>query len=80
MKKQYNRPDIVFERFSMNSSIAGQCEFKAQFARDICGAELTEAITVFTDEIQNCSFKQPDGEYDMLCYHVPTDSYNVFNS
>ena len=82
MKKAYTKPDIMFENFSLCTSIANNC------VRDInllhqysCGYEWGGYI-VFGTDMTGCSLQQnltqmtPDG----FCYHNPTDSNNLFNS
>jgi hypothetical protein len=66
----------------MCTSVAAACEVKATFDKGICGVEMTETYTVFTDEIYGCNWKSEDNSanFDFLCYHVPSDNYNVFGS
>ena len=80
MKKRYEKPDIMFDNFTMSESVA-RCEEKANFARGVCGVEMGPNWIMFTDELgSSCNFIQKDLEYNGLCYHVPYDSNNVFNS
>ena len=79
MKKRYEKPDIMFDNFTMSESVA-RCEEKANFARGVCGVEMVPGWIMFTDEVGSCTFKQKDLEFNGLCYHVPMDSNNVFNS
>lgn len=80
MKKAYSRPDILFDSFSMCSAIASTCEASANFARDVCGVEMTPSISLFLEGVTGCSWIVKEEEYDGLCYHVPFDTNNVFNS
>jgi hypothetical protein len=79
MKKIYSKPDVLFDSFSLCSSIAS-CEVEATFRRDVCGVEMAIGVIMFTDSTGSCNWKQEDGEYDGLCYHVPLEAYNVFSS
>ncbi len=79
MKKRYEKPDIMFDNFTMSESVA-RCEEKANFARGVCAVETGPFTYMFTDEVNSCNFKQKDLEFNSLCYHVPMDSNNVFNS
>ena len=83
MKKQYSEPDIIFESFSLCSSIAaGGCARKINtFANGNCGAPYGKRI-VFTWEVVGCKVKAEDGSlmYDGMCYHVPVDMNALFNS
>ena len=79
MKKTYTKPEIMFEDFSLSTSIALGCEFAAHHAQDQCAFEepyFGEFIFV-NDAV--CTVKVPDG-YDGLCYHVPSPSQNIFVS
>jgi hypothetical protein len=83
MKKTYEKPDIMYENFSMSTNIAAGCEEKANYGEYICGVKWGEgAFTLFTDAIFACKTKVVDGsgEYDSLCYHNPTSENNVFIS
>lgn len=82
MKKTYSKPDILFESFSLSTSIAAGCEVKiTTIAAKQCGMKFGDTV-VFTADMGNvCSTKVVDGSlYDGLCYHVPTESNNLFNS
>lgn len=79
MKKKYTKPQIVFENFSLSTSIAGACEVKTHTpaARE-CGYDMG-GYTVFLTDITGCSFKIEENKYG-FCYHVPIDTNNLFNS
>ena len=83
MRKAYVKPEIMFESFTLSTNIAAGCEYKnGLHARDFCGYQ-TEFGVVFTDSVptgdKGCKYVQPDNN-DTLCYHVPNDSNNIFNS
>lgn len=87
MKREYAKPDILFESFSLSTSIAGDCEAKTNTsAKGQCGLPSTGLGTVFLDTIEDCSFKVKDGEFlgpgdnDGMCYHVFSQYNNLFNS
>ena len=87
MKKVYNAPQIFFESFSMSTNIAGGCEFKtSQMAEGTCGymPDRWVGLPVFISSTTGCGATYPDGEFidgtDTVCYHVPTDTKNLFNS
>lgn len=82
MKKVYEKPLIVFENFSLSTSIAAGCEKTTALQYGgTCGIQWGKS-TIFTEDVEGCSTKVIDGEekYDSLCYHIPDASYNVFNS
>ena len=81
MKKTYSKPDILFDNFTMTTSIAA-CEVEATFSRGVCGVEMTNSMTIFTDAVNGCNWKVEDADasFDFLCYHVPSDNNNVFGS
>lgn len=82
MKKPYSKPQILFESFSLSSSIAGDCEVKTDTqAAGTCGVSFG-TITIFVGSAEGCAYKVgvDDGDYNGLCYHIPLDVYNLFNS
>ena len=88
MKKVYNKPDIVFEDFSLNVSIATTCEREVgTFGRSACPIMGSEGIAFFSAGIAGslCEFDPVDfdftaDEYDGFCYDVPNENRNWFNS
>lgn len=78
MKKAYVAPEILFEDFTMSTSIAANCNILCNFVENVCGHETRNGV-VFTDDISGCVYKQPDG-FDGVCYHVPTESSDLFTS
>lgn len=81
MKKEYKKPIVVFESFSLSTSIAAGCgttpESSDLYIPGIdkyafttsCGYDVTEGAG-------------GDGEFNGFCYHVMTSTSNggVFNS
>ena len=89
MKREYTKPDILFEGFSLSTSIAGNCETKTDTeAREQCGLPSTGLGIIFTTALTNvCTFRVVDdgtfiipGTNDKVCYHVPISTQNLFNS
>lgn len=81
MKKTYSKPDILFESFALSTSIAAGCEEKPYEQTDYCGV-LWGNVTIFMSKETGCAnlIKDEDPDYNKLCYHVPSESYNVFYS
>lgn len=86
MKKVYSAPQILFESFVMSTNIAGDCEEKTNLpSNTTCGVEFSDGSSVFMVGMTGCeTFKveasNGDGEWNGLCYHVPNNEYNLFNS
>lgn len=88
MKREYAKPDILFESFSLATTIAGDCEVKTNTpAQRTCGLPSSGLGTVFTTNMVDiCTFRVPDGTFkgpgsnDGICYDVPTANNNLFNS
>lgn len=84
MKKTYSKPQIMFESFSLSTSIAGACGVKIDTqAAGTCGVDYGFMGTIFLPEVAGCSIVVGgiyDGSFNGICYHVPTDSRNLFNS
>ena len=79
MKKSYNKPDIMFDNFTMSERVAN-CEVKANFLTGICGVEMAPDLIIFTNGVAKCNVFYKDEELNGLCYHVPYDMNNVFGS
>lgn len=84
MKREYAKPIIVFEDFTLSTSIASDCEAKTNLqAKGSCGwipNDRWDRGPIFTDASTGCEITQSQAGYDTLCYHVPSESYNLFNS
>lgn len=80
MKKTYTKPEIMFEDFSLSTSIALGCELGAHHVENACAYEdKFMGVFIFTESLAVCTTKVPDG-YNKLCYHVPESSQNIFAS
>lgn len=80
MKKIYSKPEIMFESFTLSENIAGDCEFKTKLpSKDNCGYEAGRGNVIFISKETGCTYTSPDG-YDTICYHVPNDNSELFNS
>ena len=85
MKREYTKPDILFESFSLSTNIAGDCEKKTGTpSQGNCPAYLPGVtVAVFNDSIRGCIAKPPktdSDEYNGVCYHVPNVDNNLLNS
>lgn len=86
MKKNYEAPKILFEDFSLSTSIAGTCGKIASFGEGLCGYKPdrppvgNEGAIVFTSAVEMCTYKEDDGEYKGVCYHNPSDLSVLFSS
>ena len=83
MNKTYSKPDIVFESFSLTTSIAGDCAVKTDLqTQGTCFVQFG-AIRVFTTQVAGCvnnGIAIPNDEFNGFCYHVPTNATNIFMS
>ena len=82
MKRKYTKPDIVFESFSMSTSIAAGCEKRVNFAQEVCAVPTsTPFVNVFVETYGSlCDTYPSNDQYDGFCYHIPIESSNFFNS
>lgn len=79
MKKTYEAPEILFESFSLSTSISAGCEFKnGLLTEGECGYQ-TRGGVIFVEGVNGCKYTEPDTN-DSLCYHVPNEYANIFNS
>lgn len=82
MKKEYQKPDILFDSFSLSSTIAGSCSFDTNTkSQGDCGVMFGE-LKVFTSKVTGCrdGVIVDSGQFNGLCYHVPTNDKNIFMS
>lgn len=83
MKKEYSKPEIMFESFTMSTSIAAGCENKfGAPSRSTCGYENDDGDTIFVTGIGGaCNIMgNEESKFNGLCYHVPVETNNLFNS
>ena len=86
MKKRYEKPEIIFEDFSMNTAIAANCDEKLNTPTNGTCGYMPEGydVFIFTSDISGCTEKHDNGfgfdVNDALCYHVPSGNNNLFNS
>ena len=80
MRKTYSKPEIIFEDFTLNESIAGNCDVKTFTpAQRQCGFDFG-GIFIFMENITGCELKFEDDGTNGVCYHVPTEDNTLFNS
>ena len=88
MKRRYEKPQIVFEVFTLSTNIAGDCEapYVGNATKGTCAVIGTGGISVFDSKVGGACMFTPEGFggeddiWDGLCYHVPTEYNNLFNS
>lgn len=82
MKKEYQKPEIMFEDFSLSVNIAGDCSLiVGNPSEGQCPYVTRTGLNVFTsDMVGICTTHEDDGDYNGICYHVPIDSGSLFNS
>ena len=79
MKRIYKKPVVIIEDFSLQTSIAAGCKFKTDLPTEgQCGYPTRNGV-VFVSTITGCDYHTPDTN-DSLCYHVPNEDYDIFNS
>ena len=90
MKKTYAKPEIMFEDFTLTTSIAAGCEVQDTNKATInsCGLDFS-GVAVFTDRMSGCLVPggvavpdddmDGDAEWNGICYHNPSGT-NIFNS
>ena len=83
MKKVYSKPEILFESFAMSTNIAAGCYYtNVTHGRDEygCGYKLDRYNKVIFTSGMGCTTTEDDGDYNGICYHVPSEESNLFNS
>lgn len=82
MKKTYEAPEILFESFSLSSSISAGCELiTSHHSLDQgCGYPTRGGIVFVVGSLCTTQPQDDDGKYNGFCYHVPVETSNLFNS
>lgn len=83
MKKVYTKPVIVIEDFSLSTNIAGNCDVIIDTqSSGMCGLDFGGTMIFITDYAgcQDFEVSPDDGQYNGICYHVPTSNNDMFNS
>ncbi len=73
MKKNYSKPEIVFESFKLSTSIAGTCATKEDPYEGAGGF-----IIFVTPSV--CDFTPQEDESSGICYQVPNEDIRMFAS
>lgn len=85
MKKLYTAPELYFEEYEINTSIAGGCGHPLYADSinsgdvDHCTYDIYAGTTVFSGMNGSCEIHPADGEYN-ICYQVATPNELIFNS
>ena len=83
MKKAYEKPQIMFESFTMSTNIAAGCRFtNVTHSSGVFGCGYKDERfdkVVFTSE-SGCTTVEDDGDYNGICFHTPTDTNSLFAS
>lgn len=80
MKKAYVKPDIIFEDFTLSTSIAAGCERQTDTPSwNMCGVAFGN-MNLFLSSISACTDPVEDDGSLGYCYHNPSDLTNLFNS
>lgn len=78
MKKAYTKPEIIFDDFSLATTIAAGCAVQTNTPSwNMCGYSFG-GQNLFLSGIAACTNQVEDGDWG--CYHVPTDTTKLFNS
>lgn len=83
MKKDYKKPEIVFESFMMCVSVAACGSKNPTPTVGTCAYEHLDEFAgtqfLFTREVTGCTTDVDDG-YSGICYHVPSETGALFGS
>lgn len=81
MKKNYEKPICMFHNFEVSQNISVGCELISNHAEGVCEVYVQgpgwEGVPVFVTD--SCVVTPPNKD-DTPCYHIPSETYNVFSS
>lgn len=86
MKKNYTKPMILIETFTLCTNIATNCEKPYTLSGLYeCGIpdENGYGDTLFSFDVESDCNVEGDGDkdmYDGFCYHIPSETNQLFNS
>ncbi len=80
MKKEYKKPELLFESFELSMSIAAGCSsnYRVGLSENACGVDVVGVGTAFVSK-PTCNYFPQDGESGW-CYHIPTADTRHFSS
>ena len=76
MKKEYKKPQIIFESFELSQSIANGCQYISNQAYGICPVDVDGFGALFN----NAACEWPGVMGENVCYHDPAEDNRVFTS
>lgn len=86
MKREYTKPIVVFEDFTLSTNIAGDCDrIVGNPSKGTCGilGSVPGVDNLFsssvTESLDGCQIWNDTDVYDGYCYHVPQND-DLFNS
>ena len=88
MRKTYSKPQIMFEAFTLNTSIAAGCSLITTLpSLDVqCGFEVSTGrfgddivFNTANPDVTHCNVGA-EGDYNGLCYDNPSSNYIIFQS
>ncbi len=82
MKRVYEKPQIMFEDFSLSTNIAACAVPTNLLSSGVCGMEFGPGIVLFDNGISQCNrdIDNVDDNYNLPCYHNPDALHNLFGS
>ncbi len=91
--KKYVKPEILFEDFTLSTSVAScatesmekvyadnSCGFYDEYLKVVVVTDNTGGCAKVSENVSGYRVATTPGENDGICYHVPIEAYNMFNS
>lgn len=85
MKKAYNKPLLIVERFALSQTIASGCADMREYGYPTlarkweCGWDFNGAVVIFLEGVTGCVEQIKDGVYG-FCYNGPVGGMSIFHS
>ena len=86
MKKAYNKPLLIVERFALSQTIASGCGNMSQYGYPTlarkweCGWNLNDAVVIFLEGVTGCDLQLEYDAWEGICYSAAAGGMNVFRS
>ena len=86
MKKAYNKPLLIVERFALSQTIASGCGDMRRYGYPTlarkweCGWDFNDAVVIFLKGVTGCDLQLEYDDWEGICYNAPAGGMNVFHS
>ncbi len=78
MKKEYKKPELLFDSFELSTNIASGCATKVYHSETSCS--YSDGVGKIFLDMTICDYAPGDSTTPNICYHNPTPETALFDS